>query len=81
MMISRRPRNHGKAPIRHMPKVTAGLNKPPEILKNTQALTASENPKLRAIYCSCCGFAPVSCTDKPADDLILLATWQPDKAK
>jgi len=29
--------------------LTAGLNKPPLILKNTQAFTASENPNARDI--------------------------------
>jgi hypothetical protein len=32
------PRIHGSAPIRHMPRVTAGLNKPPLMRKKTQAL-------------------------------------------
>lgn len=35
---------------------TAVLNNPPLILKNTQALTAREKPKLRLIYSSWAGF-------------------------
>lgn len=47
------PLIHGSAPIRHMPKVTAGLNRPPLILKKTQAFTAREKPKHNEMYCSC----------------------------
>lgn len=39
------PRNHGRAPITHMPKVTAGLKRPPLMREKTQALTAREKPK------------------------------------
>lgn len=35
---------------------TAGLNKPPLILKKTHALTASEKPKLKLMYSSSEGF-------------------------
>ena len=67
---SRKARSHGRAPIRHIPSVTAGLNKPPLIRKNTHALTAKEKPKERAIS-----------TVKPADDRIIFAVWQPESAK
>ena len=63
-----------------MPNVTAGLKSPPEIRKKTQALTASEKPKQRAMYCSCCGFEPASATVRPPVDGMLLATWVPDRA-
>lgn len=62
-------------------QLTAGLNNPPLILKNTHAFTASENPKHNAIYCNCCGLLPASATVLPPDDGILFATWAPDKAK
>jgi hypothetical protein len=78
---SRKPRSHGRAPIRHIPNVTAGLNRPPLIRKNTHALTAREKPNERAMYWSCCGLAPVSSTVKPADDRIIFAVWQPESAK
>jgi hypothetical protein len=31
--------------MRHIPKVTAGLKRPPEMRKKTQAVTAREKPK------------------------------------
>ena len=45
LMKRRTPRNQGSAPIRHIPKVTAGLKRPPLMRKKTQALTAREKPK------------------------------------
>ena len=48
----RPPRDQVKAPIKHMPSVTAGLNNPPLILKNVHALTANEKPKASAMYSS-----------------------------
>ena len=36
--------------------LTAGLNKPPLILKKTHALTVRENPKLKLIYSNSEGF-------------------------
>lgn len=74
------PLTHGNAPIRHIPNVTAGLNRPPLMRKKTQALTASENPKPRYIYCSCCGFEPVCSTVKPAEEGMLFATCAPERA-
>ena len=41
--------------------LTAGLNKPPLILKKTHALTASEKPKLRLMYKSSDGFFCATC--------------------
>lgn len=41
--------------------LTAGLNKPPLILKKTHALTASEKPKLKLIYSSSEGFFCATC--------------------
>lgn len=40
------------APIKAIPRVTAGLNKPPDTRKKTHALTAKLNPKPSAIYVS-----------------------------
>lgn len=40
-------RTHGTAPIKAIPSVTAGLNKPPLMRKNTHAFTARLNPKTR----------------------------------
>lgn len=57
------------------------MNKPPLILKKTQAFTASEKPKQSAIYCSCWGLLPASATVWPPDDGILFATCAPDRAK
>jgi hypothetical protein len=45
LMKSSTPRNQGSAPMRHIPKVTAGLKRPPEMRKKTQAVTAREKPK------------------------------------
>lgn len=39
-----------RLPMQHMPIVIAGLNSPLVTLKNTQALTVSEKPKLKAVY-------------------------------
>ena len=78
---SKAPRAHGRAPIRHIPNVTAGLNSPPEIRKKTHALTASEKPNDNAMYCSCCGLLPVCATVIPDDDGMLLATCVPPSAK
>ena len=44
------PRMYGSAPTIHIPRVTAGLKSPPEMRKNTQALTAREKPKQRLMY-------------------------------
>ena len=44
------PRIYVNAPTRHIPSVTAGLKSPPEMRKNTQALTAREKPKDRLMY-------------------------------
>lgn len=38
------PRSHVRAPIKHMPSVTAGLKRPPLIRKKVHAFTANENP-------------------------------------
>lgn len=40
--------------------LTAGLNKPPLIRKNTQTFTMSEKPKDSAMYNSTSGLKPVS---------------------
>lgn len=45
LMNSRTPLNQGRAPMRHIPNVTAGLKRPPEMRKKTQAFTAREKPK------------------------------------
>lgn len=39
----------GIAPTMTMPRVTAGLKRPPEIRKKTQTLTIREKPKMREI--------------------------------
>jgi hypothetical protein len=78
---SRTPRNQGSAPMRHMPKVTAGLNNPPEMRKKTQAVTAREKPNERAMYCSCCALEPSSATVRPAEEGTVLATWAPLRAR
>ena len=52
----RLPRTHPMAPIRAMPSVTAGLNKPPDTRKNTHALTARLKPNPSAIYVSALAF-------------------------
>lgn len=41
-------------------KVTAGLNKPPEMRKKIQTLTMREKPKTREMYCRTWGEKPVS---------------------
>lgn len=46
----RAPRRGVKAPTSTIPSETAGLKRPPEILKKIQALTARENPKDSAMY-------------------------------
>jgi len=51
-MKMREARIHPMAPIRAIPRVTAGLNKPPDTRKNTQALTAKLKPNPSAIYVS-----------------------------
>jgi hypothetical protein len=48
------------APINAIPRVTAGLNKPPDTRKNTHALTAKLKPKPSAIY----------------DNALALGTWE-----
>ena len=42
-------RTIGTAPTRTMPRVTAGLNRPPEIRKKTHTLTMSEKPNMSAM--------------------------------
>ena len=48
-MKSKIPLTYGNAPTRHIPSVTAGLPRPPLILKKAHALTAKEKPKHRLI--------------------------------
>jgi hypothetical protein len=79
-MNSSPPRTQGRAPIKHMPNVTAGLNSPPLMRKKTQALTAKLKPKERAMYCSCWGFEPVCSTVRPEEEGIEFATWAPERA-
>lgn len=61
--------------------LTAGLNKPPLILKKTQALTAREKPKHKLMYSNCAGFEPWAIVVDSAPWVWELATWVPVKAK
>jgi hypothetical protein len=76
-------RVHPTAPIKAIPKVTAGLNRPPDTRKNTHALTARLNPKPNAMYVSALALGtwvnPPLESSPPADDA--LATWVAAKAK
>jgi len=49
-MKTRRARIHPTEPIKAMPSVTAGLNRPPDTRKKTHAFTARLNPKANAMY-------------------------------
>jgi hypothetical protein len=49
-MNTRPARIHPTAPIKAIPRVTAGLKSPPDTLKKTHALTARLNPKANAMY-------------------------------
>ena len=63
---------------------TAGLNSPPLIRKNTQALTASEKPKDRLIYRSSAGFFCCTVVTTVVPMFVfeeMLATCVPAKAK
>ena len=51
-ITTKAPLTGGTAPTITIPNVTAGLNSPPDILKNTQAFTARLKPKHRLIYSS-----------------------------
>ena len=64
-LLCSHPTHHTKGTGRH----TAGLNKPPDTLKNTHTLTIKLNPKLNAIKSNtlvfgACVMLPFSC---PAD--------------
>lgn len=81
---SRTHRTGVSARVSSMPKVTAGLNRPPEMRKKIQTLTMSEKPKTREMYCRTCGEkppveAPVVVLEAPEE--LMLATWVPEKAK
>lgn len=71
------------APIKAIPRVTAGLKRPPDTRKNTHALTAKLNPKPNAMYVSAPAFGtwdnPPSALSPPDDDA--LATCVAAKAK
>lgn len=60
---------------------TAGLNSPPLMRKNTQALTARENPKHNDIYNNWAGFEPWAIVVESAPCVWELATWVPVKEK
>lgn len=72
------PLKYVTAPTRHIPSVTAGLNVPPLILKNTRALTASENPKHSAMNST---LFVVEEEVVVAPLPVVLATWVPERAK
>jgi hypothetical protein len=61
--------------------VTAGLKSPPLIRKNTQAFTAKENPKLRAMYNNREGSLGVPTVLVLLAGVARSATWVPEKAK
>ena len=50
---------------------TAGLNKPPLILKKTHAFTASEKPKLKLMYNNSEGFFCATCVITVVPVLVL----------
>lgn len=63
--------------------LTAGLNKPPLILKKTQAFTASENPKLKLMYNNSEGFFCATCVITVVPVLVfeeMLATLQQSRS-
>lgn len=64
------------APTKTVPNVTAGLNKPPLIRKNTQALTTREKPKASEMKRSLWRSGP---EELPVPEEF--ATWVPKKAK
>lgn len=64
------------APIRTVPRVTAGLNNPPLTRKKTQALTTREKPNAREMKRSFSRSGPEAVL-APAE----FATWVPKKAK
>jgi hypothetical protein len=80
---SRMNRTGVKAFVSSMAKVTAGLNRPPEMRKKIQTLTMREKPKTREMYCRTCGEKPVSAPvvlfEVPLE--LMFATWVPLKAK
>ena len=72
------------APINTIPTVTAGLNKPPLMRKNTHALAAREKPKLSDMYKSWEGFFCCTVVITVLPVLVfeeMLATCVPAKAK
>lgn len=62
-----------------MPIVTAGLKRPPLILKKTQALTARDIPKQRAMYSNLAGLAARSEAFAPTGGAVL-TVFVPPKA-
>lgn len=65
-------------------KVTAGLNRPPDIRKNTQTLTMRLKLNTRAMYKRTLGEKPVASPVVVLDSELpapMLATWVPAKAK
>ena len=75
------PLSGGTAPTMTIPKVTAGLNKPPLILKNTQAFTARLKPKQRLIYSNWAGLDPWAIVVEVVPCVWEFATCVPVKAK
>ena len=66
---------------------TAGLNNPPDTLKNTHTFTAKLNPKLKAMnintltFGTCVILAPWAVVLGFSPTAAVLATWVPPKAK
>lgn len=68
------------APTSIMPRVTAGLNNPPLMRKNTQAFTMSARPNTKEIYMILLGFAARSVALAPWAGAVL-TTFVPPNAK
>lgn len=81
VMVRRTPRMYGNAPTRHIPSVTAGLKRPPEMRKKTQALTAREKPKDRLMYRSWAGLEACAMVMDVCGAVWVFATCVPEKAK
>jgi hypothetical protein len=68
------------APTIIMPSVTAGLNRPPLMRKNTQAFTINDMPKTSAMYMILLGFALKLAALAPSGGAVL-TTLVPPSAK
>lgn len=76
--MMRTPRTYPVAPTTIIPRVTAGLNKPPLMRKKTHALTASDMPNTKAMYMILLGLALKSTALAPSAGAVFTTLVPPN---